>query len=332
MPTGILSMVGNLAQGAMQNQINNQFGIRYQREINKEALKYNAMSGQQNLGYSKAMADHNFQNQLKMWKATNYSAQMEELKKAGLNPALLYGMSGGGGATTGSSGGSVSGGGMPVSGGGQFAGMGIDMAKSQAELELIKAQTKKLEAEANKTAGVDTDLTKVQIASLTQGIENQKAQEALTWVDKELRSVQASVARQTINDAMKTIENAAKEGEERIRALKLQNDLSEKQFDDKVVMLRKEIALIVAQKALVEASTKNVNQDTKLKAQQILESEARCREIANKIEAMWYNAQQRNSEASDARINNMGEDWDVIKDLLPSFILPLGRGLGGPKK
>ena len=36
-----------------------------------------------------------------MWKDTNYSAQMEELKKAGLNPGLLYGMSGGGATTIG---------------------------------------------------------------------------------------------------------------------------------------------------------------------------------------------------------------------------------------
>ena len=34
-----------------------------------------------------------------MWDYTNYENQKKHLEAAGLNPALLYGMSGGGGAT-----------------------------------------------------------------------------------------------------------------------------------------------------------------------------------------------------------------------------------------
>ena len=34
-----------------------------------------------------------------MWNYTNYENQKKHLEAAGLNPALLYGMSGGGGAT-----------------------------------------------------------------------------------------------------------------------------------------------------------------------------------------------------------------------------------------
>ena len=57
------------------------------------------------------MQDYNYQKQMEMWNNTNYPAQVQQLGKAGLNPALLYGKGGGGGATTGS------GAGMGVTGG-----------------------------------------------------------------------------------------------------------------------------------------------------------------------------------------------------------------------
>ena len=46
--------------------------------------------------------DYSYGKQMDMWNATNYPAQVEQLNKAGLNPALEYGMKGGGGVTTGS--------------------------------------------------------------------------------------------------------------------------------------------------------------------------------------------------------------------------------------
>ena len=58
---------------------------------------------------SKQLTDYQYMKQKEMWDTTNYEAQKEHLKKAGLNPGLLYGMSGGGGVTTGSGSGTVTG-------------------------------------------------------------------------------------------------------------------------------------------------------------------------------------------------------------------------------
>jgi hypothetical protein len=52
---------------------------------------------------------HNLQKD--MWDYTNYGNQMKHIKDAGLNPALMYGMSGGGGTTAGSQSGGSAGGG-----------------------------------------------------------------------------------------------------------------------------------------------------------------------------------------------------------------------------
>ncbi len=68
--------------------------------------------------------------QMDMWNKTNYKAQLEHMKGAGLNPGLMYGMGGGGGTTTGSQGG-----GSAVKANAQKQ-MGIEglMAASQAAL------------------------------------------------------------------------------------------------------------------------------------------------------------------------------------------------------
>ena len=54
--------------------------------------QYNQQERLQNLQIkgSKELTDYQMMKQLQMWKDTNYGAQMEELRKAGLNPGLLY--------------------------------------------------------------------------------------------------------------------------------------------------------------------------------------------------------------------------------------------------
>ena len=93
-----------------------------------------------------------------MWKDTSYGAQVEQMNKAGINPGLMYGMSGGGGQTTGNASGSVSGGSAPVGGGEIQAmmGMGLQMQLIKAQKEVLESQAEKNRADAAKTAGVDT--------------------------------------------------------------------------------------------------------------------------------------------------------------------------------
>lgn len=135
-------------------------GINDQRQ-RKQQKALNAI----NFDYYKNTADYNYQKQMDMWNATNYAAQVQHMKSAGLNPAMIYGMSGGGGVTTGSGGGQ-SGGSQAMAHGGEIQGligMGMQNGLMAAQMKLIEAQTEKTKVEAAKTAGVDTDLTKTQI-------------------------------------------------------------------------------------------------------------------------------------------------------------------------
>lgn len=109
---------------------------------------------------------------LQQWKDTNYSAQKAEMEKAGLNVGMMYGMSGGGGTTaqTGS-GGSASMAQAP-----QAPKMDINILGQMAQLELMKAQTKKTEAEATQISGVGTDKTIADTALTNMNAENAKIQ------------------------------------------------------------------------------------------------------------------------------------------------------------
>lgn len=105
--------------------------------------------------YNKEAAAQSQKYNEQMWNYTNYENQVAHIKNAGLNPGLLYGMSGGGGI---SSGGATQEG---VSGVGQDQSviMGINMRQMEANTKLAEAEANKANAEAAKISGVDTKNT-----------------------------------------------------------------------------------------------------------------------------------------------------------------------------
>tara|TARA_B110000977_G_scaffold197660_1_gene280761 strand:+ start:168 stop:929 length:762 start_codon:yes stop_codon:yes gene_type:complete len=95
--------------------------------------------------YQRGLNQQGHDLQMDMWNKTNYGAQIEHMKNAGLNPALMYGMSGGGGSTTGSQGG----GSQSMGGVEQQKNMGIEGAMAMAQMELMKAQAYKATKEGD---------------------------------------------------------------------------------------------------------------------------------------------------------------------------------------
>lgn len=116
---------------------------------------------------NKDMMDYGMQKQLQMWKDTSYGPQMEQMRKAGANPGMIYGMSGGGGQTTGNASGNVSGATAQQNPGEMQAtmGMGLQMAQMAAQTALTQAQTEKAKVETTKTAGPDTENIKADTAN-----------------------------------------------------------------------------------------------------------------------------------------------------------------------
>jgi len=94
--------------------------------------------------------------QYEMWLKTNYPDQVKQMKKAGLNPALMYGMKGGGGATTGSqSGGSASGGNAGLGMAPQSKGVDMQAGLIAAQTEMMKANARDTNADADIKEGTN---------------------------------------------------------------------------------------------------------------------------------------------------------------------------------
>lgn len=246
--------------GLILGNINDKRQLRQQRKL--QAL---GIEG------TKELRDYENEKQLELWKKTNFSAQMEEAKKAGLNPGLLYGMGGAGGASTGGGGASAGGGHAPTGGGETTALMEIGMQKQlmAANLELIKAQTQKTQAEATKTAGVDTSLGETQIKSLTQGIANQQAAEAFTKIQTELGEIQRTVQGKTMEDAVKLIQSAADKMTDEARSIGLRNQVDQNTVEEKIKMIRAELAGVYLGNILTEAQGEESKSRTQLNTAQV---------------------------------------------------------------
>ena len=166
---GGAAAVGQTMFGNSQAQQNQQQQVKDQTEL---------MELSSNLSY---------QN----WLRTNYGAQIEQMKKAGLSVGMMYKNGGSGGTLGGASRGSAS--------KADTIPMDISNAITQnraieSQIKVNEAEAKKLEADANKTAGVDTDLVKTQIESnnITNAFNTENFETALDKAKAELNNVNAN--------------------------------------------------------------------------------------------------------------------------------------------
>lgn len=177
---GLTGGVGGLVSGAIGG-LGSLMGIGRRKEKkareaeereHQRQLEYMGLQAQ----YNKEQAKYSTELSKEMWDYTNVENQKKHLEAAGLNPALLYGSSGGGGSATG--GGTAAGVGLPSSTG---VGMGIQWEQMEAQKELVKAEAAKTNAEAAKLMTTDTENVKSETEKNKQEIEESKKRiESLT--------------------------------------------------------------------------------------------------------------------------------------------------------
>lgn len=241
------ALAGNVMQQKNQDKRFNQEQDLMDKQVEnqKELNKFN-----QNLG-------------LETWHQTNYSAQRKELEKAGLNTGLLYGQGGGGGTTTGNAGGSASGGTSPSYGNElqTMTAMGLQLATQKANIELMESQATKNKVEATKIAGVDTDLAGKNIESLTQGIEESKAKQALTKVTEEIQQFDLKYKNETREEYINQLTNLGKklaaETDTALQEAKIANTT----VNEKINIIKTELAGKLLQNDLTKAGIQATNQE-----------------------------------------------------------------------
>jgi hypothetical protein len=150
------------------------------QEEQQQKLQNQQIQGAEQLGA------FNQKLQLDTWNKTNYEAQVQHIKAAGLNPALLYGKGGGGGATTGSAQAQLPNAPTAPS----------DLERTQAAtgmgMQLANMRVMNTQAEANQA---QANLANTQAAKLS-GVDTGKVQAdtANTQVDTILKQAQATIA------------------------------------------------------------------------------------------------------------------------------------------
>lgn len=169
----------------------------------RRQLRQQGKLQKQQIEGSKQMMDYQQQKQLEMWEKTGYGAQMQQLREAGLNPGLIYGMGGAGGQTIGSQTGSVSGATAPT-GAGEM-GMGMQL---MLQAQLLQAQKELLQSQKNKT-DAETQNLGVQTGYTQQLTDNARWDYQLKQIQNRIGQADAYIKEQTIDDLVQQVKAEA---------------------------------------------------------------------------------------------------------------------------
>lgn len=185
------------ALGGIPGIIGGVFGLATQKGQDRRQIRQQEKLQRMQIQGNKEMMDYSMGKQYQMWLDTNYGPQIEQMKRAGLNPGLMYGMSGGGGTTTGSPGGGVGGANAPV-GGGEIQAMGMmgmQAALLKAQKENIEADTKQKEASV---PNIEADTANKVLQQVITDYMGKDAKERFELVTSPNRGIEATTYQQEL--------------------------------------------------------------------------------------------------------------------------------------
>lgn len=141
---------------------------------NRAQARYRRNQDAQNQ-HEASMMQRQYDLNMKQWEETNYKAQIEQMRKAGLNPALMYKSAGQGGTTGNISSSPRQAPNLPSYNSG--AQMAIEMGMAQSQIELNRSQAEKNKAEAENIS----ERTTTEINTRDILVENMKQSGIETW-------------------------------------------------------------------------------------------------------------------------------------------------------
>ncbi len=294
--------------------------------------------------YNEQMAKNNQLRNKDLWDYTNYENQKQHIKNAGLNPALIYGMGGGGGVSAnGAQGQGVT---QPtdrsVEMGLKQQGLGLQLASIASQVELNKSQAEKNKAEADKIAGVDTDVQKATMENIIAQTSNEKIKKGLIYADTRFKDAMEEITRSKIDEVGWNIKNLMKSleiADKNIEATGLDNELKSRTMEANVKQ--------------AEETLKNTMADTLVKFSQGKLNKVQAEAIAEQVKQGWSSIgvkiaekeqgwqqleQQAQKIMNDLKLGEKGLDiqqQNVIKDYVLGFgqmatqILTTGMKLPG---
>lgn len=304
-------------QGAILGLMNDDRQLRQQGKLQRLSI-----------AGSKELTDYNFQKQMELWNATNYPAQVEQLKKAGLSIGLMYGGSGAGGSTTNIQQGSTGQANAPAGGREVQDMMGMGMMLQKAQIENIQAQTRKTNIEADKTENVDTHEAETRIQLNMQGVKNQQAVEALTKAQTRIANMNAYVAEGTSESAIDKIQYEAQAAFHEMNQARYSDYVASKTMAENIQLVQTAALQAILNTYQTRANTAQTKQQTQ-----------QAKELFPKQRAaLWQSIQEsmarvsqlyKNGEINQARLTLQQAIENQNLGFDPSQIMQMVNGMEG---
>jgi hypothetical protein len=262
--------IGTIGQGAAAQGAGAILGIALGAyNDNRQEIQNRKLMNQQ-MAAQKSMTDYNTSKQLEMWKATSYPAQIEQLKKAGLNPGLIYGMGGGGGQTA-----QVNTGHVDTATAQQnpgeaqaMAGMGIQAGMMAAQVELMKAEARKANAEAaNQETGVPKQI-EATTGKLIADTGNVQMDTKLKEIQTRIANTQAQVQQGTIEEQISKITADAATATEEAMQMGIKTNIDRATMNTAIDQIKMNYVATMIENALKKAQTAKTGQETTLLSQE----------------------------------------------------------------
>ena len=209
------------------------------------------------LGIDKLKMEEQRKMQMQMWEDTNYAAQVEQLKKAGLSIGLMYGKGGAGGTTTGAGATGVS---APTAPSGMGMINGSQLATQLANIELIKAQTNKTNVEAEKIRGVDTANVEASTKNLLATTDNEKVKNRLLNIQERIDEVRAQISEDTQRDMTEIIWYNLRSAEQQMRKETRENGISDATYNEQIGIIKNQYIQIRLENELIKGQAKLTEQ------------------------------------------------------------------------
>lgn len=294
--------------------------------------------------YNEQMAKNNQQRNKDLWDYTNYENQKQHIKNAGLNPALMYGMGGGGGVSAnGAQGQGVT---QPtdrsVEMGLKQQGLGLQLASIASQVDLNKSQAEKNKAEADKIAGVDTDVQKATIDNLIAQTSNEKVKKGLILgqirvadAEEELKRNTADWTKDKADETrwnIKSLQKGIDKLVEEISGMKLDNELKERTIDNKVKESSLTLQNLMSEILLKESQRKVNEEQAKAIPAEILQG---WEELTKKGKALINQRKQMEAYTQDVinryELGKKGldiEEQKLVKDIVLGMLEIASKGAG----
>lgn len=297
---GVIGAASALQSGSNQSYNEEQAQLR-QAQINKEQAKYN-----QGLA-------------MEYWDYTNWENQVDHLKKAGLNPALMYAKGGAGGQT---GGGQAQGVGLSPSNQeavkAQQMGMALQLAQLKSQIEVNESVAKKNTAEAEKTAGVDTEAAKMGIKlSEAQVLSERERKNVLYWeaevaqsesVLKEALANTEQFNLQKVQWDIRMVEKGYEELSERVAMLKRENKIGDATAEMQIEQYKANLVDTWAGAMLKMAQTETQKEEVKAIAERLKQKDYELDQKDTEIIQRWV-------DLGIKGVSEVGELFTGIKKL-----------------